>query len=161
MESKLRTGIGWDAHPLKAGRCLVLGGIEIPSASGLDGWSDADVCVHAIIDALLGAASLGDIGRHFPPGDAAYKDASSLKLLEKVKDKLDDSGWRIGNIDVTIILEKPRLSDYKEPMRSRLAETLGIEPGQLSIKASTANRLGFIGREEGAAALATVLIEGK
>ena len=139
----------------------MLGGIEIPGDMGLDGWSDADVCTHAIIDALLGAAALGDIGRHFPPGNAAYRDISSLELLRYTRDKLDASGWRIGNIDVTIILEKPRLGDHIAVMCSRLAQTMGIEPGQIGIKASTANGLGFIGRGEGAAALASVLIEGK
>jgi 2-C-methyl-D-erythritol 2,4-cyclodiphosphate synthase len=160
MANKMRVGIGYDVHPLVPGRCLVLGGIPIPFAKGLDGWSDADVLTHAIIEALLGAAALGDIGRHFPPGDSQYKDISSLILLGKVKEKLAQNGWRVGNIDATVVTEEPKLKDYIDSMRQILSKTLGIEMGQVSIKASTNNGLGAIGRGEGIAAYAVALIEG-
>ena len=152
-------GTGYDVHPLVAGRCLVLGGIEIPFTRGLDGWSDADVLTHAIIDALLGAANLGDIGRHFPPGEPEYKDISSLVLLKKVKDRLTDNSWQIGNIDATIVAEQPKLKDFIDRMRDKLSQTLDITPGQVSVKASTSNRVGSIGRGEGIAALAIALLE--
>ena len=161
MKSKLRIGIGYDVHPLVPGRRLVLGGVEIPFAKGLDGWSDADVLTHAIIDALLGAAALGNIGSHFPPGDPQYRNISSLILLEKVKDKLVESGWHIGNIDATIIAEQPKLSGFFDEMRRRLSQTLEIEVEQISIKAVTSEQLGFIGRGEGIATSAVALIEGE
>lgn len=160
MESKLRIGTGYDVHPLIPGRRLVLGGVEIPFDKGLSGWSDADVLAHAIIDALLGAASLGDIGSHFPPGEAEYKDIASLKLLKKVKDKLTEKGWQIENVDATIVAEKPRLRDFIDRMRQKLSQTLGISLSQVSVKASTANQLGFIGQGEGMAAQAVALIKG-
>ncbi len=160
MESKVRAGIGYDVHPLVPGRRLVLGGIEIPFAKGLDGWSDADVLTHAIMDALLGAAARGDIGSHFPPGEPRYKDISSLVLLEKVKDELIENGWQIDNIDAIIIAEQPRLRDFIDSMRQQLSQTLGIAVGQISVKASTSDRLGFIGRGEGIAAHAVTLIRG-
>lgn len=160
MSMNLRIGIGYDSHPLAAGRRLVLGGMDIPFDRGLDGWSDADTLTHAVIDALLGAASQGDIGRHFPPGEALYRDISSLALLEKVKEKLAEKGWRVVNIDATILAEKPRLRDFIEGMRQRLSRTLGISLSRVSIKASTSNGLGFIGRGEGMAAYAAALIEG-
>ncbi len=159
MKNNLRVGTGYDVHPLVAGRRLVLGGIEIPFAKGLDGWSDADVLTHSIIDALLGAANLGDIGRHFPPGEPEYKDISSLVLLKKTKDRLTDNGWQIDNIDATVIAEEPKLKDFIDRMRDKLGQTLGIAPGQVSIKASTSNQVGSIGRGEGIAALAIVLLE--
>jgi len=160
MKNNRRTGIGYDAHPLKAGRKLVLGGVEIPFDRGLDGWSDADVLTHAVMDALLGAAALGDIGQHFPPGDPKFKDISSLDLLGKVKEMLAEKGWRVVNIDATVIAEKPRLADFIGPMRRKLGGALGLAIGRVSVKASTNNTLGFIGRGEGIAALATALIEG-
>jgi 2-C-methyl-D-erythritol 2,4-cyclodiphosphate synthase len=147
-------GIGIDIHPLVIGRKLVLGGVELPFEKGLDGWSDADVLTHAIIDALLGAAALGDIGKHFPPGAPEYQGISSLNLLEKVRKKLFDSDWSIQNIDATVITEKPRLRDVIDTMRERLSRTLDIHINQMSIKASTANGVGSIGRGEGIAALA-------
>jgi 2-C-methyl-D-erythritol 2,4-cyclodiphosphate synthase len=147
-------GIGFDIHPLVAGRKLVLGGVELPFEKGLDGWSDADVLTHAIIDALLGAAALGDIGKHFPPGAPEYQGISSLNLLDKVGKKLFDSDWSIQNIDATVITEKPRLRDVIDTMRERLSRTLDIHINQMSIKASTANGVGSIGRGEGIAALA-------
>ena len=157
----MRIGTGYDVHPLVAGRKLVLGGIEIPFDRGLDGWSDADVLAHAVMDALLGAAALGDIGRHFPPGDTAYKDASSLVLLGKVGKKLAESGYRVVNVDATVIAERPKLAGYIDAMRGKLAESLGIDTGQVSVKASTNNGVGAIGRGEGIAALAAALIEDK
>jgi 2-C-methyl-D-erythritol 2,4-cyclodiphosphate synthase len=159
MNGKIRAGIGFDAHPLKAGRKLVLGGVAVPFEKGLDGWSDADVLAHAIIDAMLGAAALGDIGAHFPPGDPQYKDISSLVLMGKVKQLLAASGWRVINIDATIVAASPRLRDFINEMRRRLGSALGIEAGQVSLKASTANGLGFAGRGEGIAAYAIAMVE--
>jgi 2-C-methyl-D-erythritol 2,4-cyclodiphosphate synthase len=147
-------GIGFDIHPLVAGRKLVLGGVELPFEKGLDGWSDADVLTHAIIDALLGAAALGDIGKYFPPGAPEYQGVSSLNLLAEVRKKLFDNDWSIQNIDATVITEKPRLRDVIDTMREHLSRTLGIHINQVSIKASTANGVGSIGRGEGIAALA-------
>ncbi len=160
MKSKMRIGIGYDVHPLAPGRRLVLGGVEIPFAKGLSGWSDADVLTHAIIDALLGAAALGDIGRHFPPGEPQYKDISSLVLLEKVKNELDKNGWQINNIDATIVAEQPRLRDFIDRMRQKLSQTLGIDMSQVSVKASTSEGLGFIGQGEGIATYAVAMLEG-
>ncbi|MEK7354155.1 MAG: 2-C-methyl-D-erythritol 2,4-cyclodiphosphate synthase [Chloroflexota bacterium] len=154
----MRIGIGYDAHPLVPGRRLMLGGMEIPFDRGLDGWSDADVLTHAIIDALLGAATLGDIGSHFPPGDPEFKNISSLVLLTKVKDKLAENGWLVDNIDATVVAVQPKLRDYINPMRKQLSLTLGITVAQVSVKASTSNQLGFEGRGEGIAAHAVALI---
>ena len=137
----------------------MLGGIEIPFDRGLDGWSDADVLIHAIIDAMLGAAALGDIGRYFPPGEPQYKDISSLVLLVKTRDRLAENGWRLNNIDATIMAEQPRLADFIDRIRQQLARTLDVNTGQVSVKASTANGLGFIGRGEGMAAFAIVTLE--
>ncbi len=156
----MRVGIGYDVHPLIPGRRLVLGGVEIPFDKGLDGWSDADVLTHAVIDALLGAAALGDIGSHFPPDDPQYKDVSSLVLLKKVGDKLADNGWRIENIDATVVAEQPRLGDFIDEIRRQLSRTLGIAPDQVSVKAKTSNGLGLVGRGEGMAAYAVALLEG-
>lgn len=155
----MRVGVGYDVHPLAPGVRLVLGGIDIPFDKGLSGWSDADVLTHAIIDALLGAATLGDIGSHFPPGKPEFKGISSLILLERVRDILRGNGWRVGNIDATIVAEEPKLSGYIERMRRKISQALGIEVGQVSVKASTANGLGFVGRGEGIAAWAVALIE--
>ena len=159
MAGKIRVGTGYDTHPLVPGHRLVLGGIEVPFDKGLSGWSDADVLTHAIIDALLGAAALGDIGSHFPPGELQYKDISSLALLERVRGKLADHGWRVGNIDATILAESPKLRDFIDGMRKQLSQTLGISLSQVSIKASTSNGSGFVGRGEGMAACATALLE--
>ena len=156
----MRVGIGYDVHPLVPGRRLVLGGIDIPFDKGLSGWSDADVLTHAIIDALLGAAALGDIGSHFPPGEPQYKDISSLALLKRVKAKLAESGWQVGNVDATIVAEQPKLGDFIDGMRQKLSQTLGIALSQVSVKASTSAQLGFIGRGEGIAAYAIALIQG-
>jgi len=144
MANKLRVGIGYDVHPLVKGRKLVIAGVEIPFNKGLDGWSDADVLTHAIIDALLGAAALGDIGSHFPPGEPPYKDISSLTLLKTTKDKLVAQGWQIVNIDATIVAEEPKLSEFIARMREQ----------------RTANGLGLVGQGEGIAACSVALIEG-
>ena len=157
----MRIGTGYDAHPLVAGRRLVLGGIEIPFDKGLDGWSDADVLTHAIIDALLGAAALGDIGSHFPPGDPAYKDISSLVLLKMVKDRLAENGWLVDNVDATVIAMQPKLRYFIDRMRKHLSQALAIPINQVSVKASTSNQLGFAGRGEGIAAHAVALIRGE
>jgi 2-C-methyl-D-erythritol 2,4-cyclodiphosphate synthase len=159
MEGRVRVGIGYDVHPLTQGRRLILGGVAVPFERGLSGWSDADVLTHAIIDALLGAATLGDIGGHFPPGEAEYEDISSLVLLKRVGDKLAKNGWQVGNIDATIVAEQPRLSSFIGEMRKKLSETLGIDVGRLSIKASSSARLGFVGNGEGIEAQAVALIE--
>jgi 2-C-methyl-D-erythritol 2,4-cyclodiphosphate synthase len=160
MSGKIRAGIGYDVHPLVSGRKLVLGGVDIPFAKGLRGWSDGDALTHAVIDALLGAAARGDIGSHFPPGEAQYQGISSLALLEKVKEELAENGWQVVNIDATILAESPRLRDFIDRMRQQLSQTLGINISQVSVKASTSNGLGFIGRGEGIAACAVALIEG-
>jgi len=159
MDDKVRIGIGYDAHPLIKGRKLVLGGVAIPFSKGLEGWSDADVLTHAVMDAMLGAAALGDIGKHFPSGEPEYKDISSLVLLDRVVEKLEEQGWRVGNIDATVVAEKPRLSEYIDDMRHALSHVLGVDISRVSVKASTGNGLGFIGRGEGIAAYAVVLIE--
>lgn len=160
MTGRMHIGIGYDIHPLVPGRRLVLGGIEIPFDKGLDGWSDADVLTHAIIDALLGAAALGDIGSYFPPGEPQYRDISSLALLNRIREKLAEKGWRATNIDATIVAEQPRLSDFIDEMRHQLSQTLGIGVGQVSVKAVTSKQLGFTGREEGMIAIAVALVEG-
>jgi 2-C-methyl-D-erythritol 2,4-cyclodiphosphate synthase len=159
MTGKQRIGIGHDVHRFVTGRKLILGGIVIPYEKGLDGWSDADALIHAVIDALLGAAGMGDIGRHFPPGDSAYKGISSIKLLARVKSLLTDSGWQTGNIDASIITERPRLSDYIDNMRTKISQTLGIAIEQVNIKAGTSEGLGFTGRGEGIEVFAVALIE--
>jgi 2-C-methyl-D-erythritol 2,4-cyclodiphosphate synthase len=146
-------------HALKPGRKLILGGVEIPYKKGLEGWSDADVLVHAVMDALLGAAALGDIGTHFPPGDTAYQGISSLELLRGVKQLLDQNHWRIGNIDAIILAEKPRLKDYMPNMAGNIAGILQLQVSDVSIKAGTNEKLGFVGRGEGIAAEAVALLE--
>jgi len=160
MKSKIRIGIGYDVHPLTPGRQLVLGGVEIPFDQGLSGWSDADVLTHAVMDALLGAAALGDIGSHFPPGEPQYKDISSLVLLEKVRNDLAKNGWQVNNIDATIVAEQPKLRDFIDTMRQQLSQTLGINISQVSVKASTSAGLGFVGRGEGIIAYAIAVLEG-
>ncbi len=156
----MRVGIGYDAHQLIVGRKLILGGVIIPFVKGLSGWSDADVLTHVIINALLGAAALGDIGSHFPAGDPSYKDISSLVLLSRVKDKLAEAGFKVANIDAMVVAERPKLADYIGKMREALGQTLGINVSQVSVKAGTSNQLGFAGRGEGIAAYAVALIEG-
>ena len=153
----MRIGHGYDVHRLTEGRALILGGVNIPYEKGLLGHSDADVLLHAVMDALLGAAALGDIGKHFPDTDERYRGADSLKLLAEVKEMLGDV--RISNIDVTIIAQKPKLSPYNEQMTANIARTLDIPVSRVNIKATTEEGLGFTGREEGIAAIASCAIE--
>jgi 2-C-methyl-D-erythritol 2,4-cyclodiphosphate synthase len=160
MERELRVGIGYDSHPLVSGRKLILGGIHIPYDRGLLGWSDADVVIHAIIDALFGAADLGDIGTQFPPEDPKYKDISSLLLLRKVAELVNERGFKVVNIDVTIIAQRPKLAPFIPEMRKQISHALDIEPERVTVKATTTDGLGFIGREEGMAAQSVALIQG-
>ena len=155
----MRIGIGYDVHRFSAGRKLILGGVEIPYELGLEGHSDADVLLHAIKDALLGAAALGDIGRHFPDTDEQYRGASSLLLLQRVKELLEEKGYSVHNLDATIIAEKPRLASYISQMNRTIADALGIDTGQVNIKATTTEGLGFTGRREGIAAQAVAAIK--
>ena len=155
----MRVGIGYDAHRLSESHALVLGGVEIPFEQGLKGWSDADVVVHAIIDALLGAAALGDIGSHFPANDPAYEGISSIALLSRVSSLLRAQGWRIGNIDATIVAQRPLLHPFVDQMRQNISQALSISKSQVGIKATTTEGLGFTGREEGIAAYAVALVE--
>ena len=154
----MRIGQGYDVHRLAEGRKLILGGVEIPYALGLDGHSDADVLTHAVMDALLGAAALGDIGKHFPDTDDRYRGISSLKLLAAVGALLAERGYRIGNIDATIVAQRPRLAAYLPEMAENMARVLGISPTQVSVKATTEERLGFTGSGEGMAAQAICLL---
>jgi len=158
MEKELRVGIGCDSHPLVSGRRLILGGVDIPYDKGLSGWSDADVATHAIIDALCGAADLGDIGTLFPSKEPEYKDISSLVLLSKTSELLKAKGLRVVNVDVTIIAQSPKLSPFVAEMRKRLSKALGVESTQVTIKATTTDGLGFIGRREGIVAQSVALI---
>ncbi|MCS7255737.1 MAG: 2-C-methyl-D-erythritol 2,4-cyclodiphosphate synthase [Thermomicrobium sp.] len=157
----IRVGLGYDVHPLVPGRRLVLGGLEIPGTIGLAGHSDADVLLHAIADALLGAAGLGDLGVHFPPDDERWRDASSSELLRIVRDLVQQAGWRIVFVDATVIAEIPRIAPYRERMRERIAEILELPVTSISLKATTNERLGFVGRGEGIAALAAVTVEAR
>ena len=155
----MRVGVGFDVHPLVEGRPLVLGGVDVPHERGLAGHSDGDVLTHALIDALLGAASLGDIGSHFPTDDPRYEGAQSLSLLSEVKGLLWKGGWRVANVDATIVAEHPRLASYIADMRRAVAETLEVELGMVSIKATTSDGLGFTGRGEGIAVHAVASVE--
>lgn len=154
----LRIGLGYDAHKFTGGRPLRLGGITIPYEKGLQGHSDADVLLHAICDALLGAASMGDIGMLFPPSDPTYKDIDSRRLLAAVKHRLDEAQWQIINIDATIIAQVPKLSPYYSAMREAIAEVLRLSPEQIGVKATTPEGMGALGRAEGIAAYAVVLL---
>jgi len=155
----MRIGQGFDAHALKAGRKLVIGGVTIPHGMGLEGHSDADVLLHAVCDALFGAAALGDIGRHFPDDDPRFKDIDSRRLLRETGGVLAKQGWRVVNLDATIIAQEPRLAPHIPAMIANIAADLGIPQHDVSIKAKTTERLGFTGRGEGIAAEAIVLIE--
>jgi 2-C-methyl-D-erythritol 2,4-cyclodiphosphate synthase len=155
----MRIGIGYDAHRLTRERPLVLGGVEIPFEQGLEGWSDADVVVHAIIDALLGATALGDIGSYFPANDPAYEGISSIVLLDRTRNLLVEHGWRISNIDATIVAERPPLHPYIDQMRQNISQALSISKSQVGIKATTTEGLGFTGREEGIATYAVALVD--
>ena len=159
MGQQLRIGQGYDVHRLVPGRKLMLGGEEIPFDRGLEGHSDADVLLHALGDALLGAAGLGDLGEHFPPADERWRDASSVDLLQRIMKLAEGAGFRAVNCDLTLIAEAPRLAPYRERIRARLAGLLGIEVDAVGLKATTNERLGAIGRGEGIAALAVVLVE--
>jgi len=150
------SGIGYDSHRLAPGRRLILGGVEIPSDVGLDGHSDADVLTHAIIDALLGAAGLGDIGQHFPDSDERYRDADSLELLASVLPLVFAQGLEPVNVDSTVVMERPKLAPHREAIRESLAAALGVAPARVNVKASTGEGIGFVGRGEGVAALAVV-----
>ncbi len=155
----VRTGLGVDSHRFAPGRRLVLGGVEVPHDEGLDGHSDADVLTHAVIDALLGAAGLGDIGAHFPDTEAQWKDADSLDLLRDVVGTLGAAGWAIGNVDVTVMLERPKLAPHRAAIRATLATALGLPEDAVNVKATTGEGMGFVGRAEGAAALAVATLE--
>ena len=154
----MTAGIGWDSHRFAAGRPLILGGVTIPHDRGLDGHSDADVLTHAVIDALLGASALGDIGQHFPDSDERYRDADSMELLRTVVAMLAERGLRVAHVDTTVVMERPKLAGHCEAIRASLAAALGVEPGQVNVKASTGEGMGFIGREEGVAALAVATV---
>lgn len=155
----MRIGHGYDVHALAENRRLIIGGVDIPHEKGLLGHSDADVLLHAISDALLGAAALGDIGKHFPDSDERYKGISSLLLLEQVALLLKENGWRVENVDSTIIAQSPRLAPYIEAMRANIAAALGMDLGAVSVKATTEEHLGFTGQKLGIAAHAVCLIE--
>ena len=155
----IRTGIGIDSHRFEEGRALVLGGVDIPHEEGLAGHSDADVLTHAIIDALLGAAGLGDIGQHFPDTDERFKDADSLELLRTVMVFLEQNRFRVLHVDTTVMMERPKLAPYRDSIRTTLAGALGLPLGHLNVKATTGEGMGFVGRGEGVAALATATLE--
>lgn len=154
----MRIGTGYDVHRLTEGRLLILGGVTVPYEKGLLGHSDADVLVHAIMDAMLGAAALGDIGKHFPDSDPAYKGISSLKLLAHVRELLEQHGYSVGNIDSTIVAQAPKLASYLPQMVKNIAGVLGIEENRINVKATTEERLGFTGSGEGIAAQAVCLL---
>ena len=157
----MRVGMGYDVHKLTEGRKLILGGVDIPWEKGLLGHSDADVLIHAVMDALLGAAALGDIGKHFPDTDPAYKGISSIKLLVHVADLLRENGYEVGNIDATVIAQKPKMAPHIPQMRRNMADALGISESKLNIKATTEEGLGFTGRGEGIASQAICLLTVK
>lgn len=156
---EIATGIGYDCHRFTAGRALVLGGVTVEHELGLAGHSDADVLTHAIIDALLGAATLGDIGQHFPDSDERYRDADSLALLRRTVELLGEHDVRVLHVDATVLLERPRLADVRESIRRRLAHALSLGPDRVSVKATRGEGMGFVGRGEGAAAIAIVTVE--
>jgi 2-C-methyl-D-erythritol 2,4-cyclodiphosphate synthase len=152
------TGIGWDSHRLVAGRALILGGVDIPYDRGLAGHSDADVLAHAIIDALLGAAGLGDIGQHFPDTDERWAGADSMALLRRVVGLVAERGLRVTHVDTTVVLERPKLGPHRDAIRTSLAGALGVMPDHVNVKASTGEGMGFVGRGEGVAALAVATL---
>ena len=154
-----RVGIGYDIHPRVAGRTLMLGGVRFETTWGLAGHSDADVVLHAIGDALLGALALGDLGEHFPPGDPSWKDVASLDLLRRIRALVEGRGARVVNVDATVVAESPRIDPQREAMRTAIAGALGIEPARVSVKATTNEGLGTVGREEGIAAWAVATVE--
>jgi 2-C-methyl-D-erythritol 2,4-cyclodiphosphate synthase len=152
------TGIGYDSHRLAPGRALILGGVTIEHELGLSGHSDADVLTHAIIDALLGAAGMGDIGEHFPDSDERYRDADSIRLLADVVARLRAAGFEVVNVDATVVMERPRLGPYRAAIRTRIGATLGLEVERVNVKATTGEGMGFVGRREGVAALAVATL---
>jgi 2-C-methyl-D-erythritol 2,4-cyclodiphosphate synthase len=154
----MTTGIGWDSHRLAADRKLILGGVTIPHDRGLHGHSDADVLTHAVIDALLGAAALGDIGQHFPDSDERYRDADSMQLLRTVVAMLAERGLAVAHLDTTIVMERPKLAAHRDAIRASLAAALGVDQAHVNVKASTGEGMGFVGREEGVAALAVATL---
>jgi 2-C-methyl-D-erythritol 2,4-cyclodiphosphate synthase len=156
----ITTGLGYDCHRFAEGRKLILGGVEIPHERGLDGHSDADVLTHAIIDAMLGAAALGDIGEHFPDTDERYRDADSIDLLRAAVTLLADGGFRLRHVDATVVMERPRLAPVRERIRKVLAGATGLPLQHVSVKATRGEGMGFVGRGEGAAALAVATVEG-
>ncbi len=158
MSAPARSGIGYDSHRLVSGRRLIIGGVEIPFELGLDGHSDSDVLTHAVIDALLGAAGLGDIGRHFPDSDERYRDADSLELLRQAVTLLAAERLTVVNVDATVVLERPKLVDYSSAMRLNLATALGLDRRAVNVKATSGEAIGFVGRGEGAAALAIATV---
>ena len=155
------TGIGYDSHRLLQGRRLVIGGVEIPGELGLDGHSDADVLTHAVIDAVLGAAGLGDIGEHFPDTDERWRDADSIGLLRAALEMVVAGGLTVVNVDCTVVIEAPKIAPHRQAIRERLAAALGLESGRVNVKASTGERIGFVGRGEGVAALAVATLRSE
>ena len=154
-----RSGIGWDCHRLAEGRRLVLGGVEIENERGLEGHSDGDALTHAVIDALIGAAGLGDIGQHYPDTDERWRDADSTDLLGEVCSFLEDHGWTVVHVDATVLCEAPRLGPHRDAMRSSLAAAIGIRARDVNVKFTTSEGMGFVGREEGIAAMAVVTVD--
>ncbi len=161
MKLNFRTGFGFDVHAFTQGRKLIIGGVEIPFDKGLEGHSDADVLLHAICDAMLGALALGDIGKHFPNTDEKWKDADSSKLLEYVNELIKTEGYEIGNLDCVLAMEEPKISLYVDQIRNHISEILNSDIEQISIKATTTEKLGFVGRTEGVVSFATVLLQKK
>ena len=161
MKLNFRTGFGFDVHAFVDGRKLIIGGVEIPSDKGLEGYSDADVLLHAICDAMLGALALGDIGIHFPNTEAKWKNADSAILLKHVNELIQGKGYEIGNLDCVLAMENPKIFPYVEQIRNRISEILNANAEQISIKATTTERLGFVGRNEGVVSFATVLLVKK
>lgn len=161
MKLNFRTGFGFDVHAFVEGRKLILGGVEIPFDKGLEGHSDADVLLHAICDAMLGALALGDIGIHFPNTDERWKDADSTVLLNLVNQIINSKGYELGNLDCVLAMEKPKISPYVEQIRNRISKILNADVEQISIKATTTEKLGFVGRNEGVVSFATVLLVKK
>ena len=159
--SEQRVGIGYDTHRVSGVRTLVLGGVELPGVPGLHGFSDSDVLAHAVIDAVLGAAALGDIGRHFPDTDPRYADADSIELLREVVARVGAEGWQVVNVDATVICEEPKIAPHAGEMAARLAGALGIEPARVSVKGTTNEGMGFVGRSEGIAAIAVAMIKSR
>jgi len=157
--SEIRMGLGWDVHRLAAGRALILGGVTVPSEFGLDGHSDADILSHAITDAILGAAALGDIGMHFPDTDPRWKGCDSVVFLKHARRLIEERGFRLVNVDSTVILQRPKLKDYRQPIRERLAETLGLDMDRVSVKFKTAEKVGPVGEGKTAEAQAIVTLE--